>query len=48
MLSRIQNGRHSRTPDFGAILLVDVNRLDFRSVLVIEKETSIWRTKERL
>jgi DNA-binding NarL/FixJ family response regulator len=39
MLSRIQNGRHSGTGDFGQILSVEVDRLDFRSALVIEGST---------
>jgi DNA-binding response OmpR family regulator len=41
MLSRIQNGRHSATRDFDPILSVKVDRLDFRSALVIEDSTGL-------
>ena len=43
MLTRTRSDRHSRTPDFGPIFSVDVNRLDFRSALVIE-DASVVRS----
>lgn len=42
MLSLSRNVRHSRTHDFGVTLSVEIDRLDFRSALVIE-ESSVLR-----
>lgn len=42
MFSLTRNVRHSRTHDFGATLSVEIDRLDFRSALVIE-ESSVLR-----
>lgn len=39
MFSLSRNVRHSRTHDFGATLSVEIDRLDFRNALVIEKSS---------
>jgi CheY-like chemotaxis protein len=41
MLSRIRNVHHGRTQDLGATLPAEIDRLDFRSALVIEESTAL-------
>jgi len=41
MFSLTRTVYHSRTHDFGATLSVEIDRLDFRSALVIEESTAL-------
>jgi hypothetical protein len=41
MLSFIRNIHHDRTQDLGTTLAAEIDRLGFRSALVVEKSTAL-------
>jgi len=41
MLSRIRSFHHGRTQDLGATLAIEIDRLDFRSAIVIEESAAL-------